>query len=138
MKKLLPFLFLTPFAALAQSVPVVEDVVKAVGPYEISSLQAQNSVIHLYLPADSVGVVGITGGDTFVSAVENTSRFDLKISEDDKSVFLKNSMAVGSATTFALTTACGVSVSVYMHTVKIDDPEKKVAPKLSLTSSSCN
>lgn len=138
MKKLLPLLFLIPVVALAQPDATIKDIVRSVGPYEISTLEAQNSVIHLYVPTDSYGVVGMTGGDTFVEAVENMKDFDLDMSEDSRSVFLQNSLKPGVSTTMVLTTACGISVSIYMHSVSNTGPEEKVAPKLSLTSSPCD
>ncbi|MDX1525886.1 MAG: hypothetical protein R3273_06565 [Pseudidiomarina maritima] len=137
MKKLIPLLFLTPGFAFAQTVERIPDIVKLVGPYEITTAQAQSSVVHLYLPYSSVGVVGLSGGDTFIEAEENINNFDLEISKDKKSVFIYNSLSAGTSTTFVVTTACSISISVHLHSIKTDDPEKEVKPKLSLVSSPC-
>lgn len=138
MKKLLLILMTLPFFANAQSVETIPDVVKLVGPYEITTQQAQSSVVHLYLPSDTTGVIGIQGEDKFADYSENTSHFSLSWTDDRKTVFMKNSMSAGSTAVFGVTTECGVSISIALHSIDLTKPENEIKPKLSLLSSPCD
>ncbi|GAL02868.1 hypothetical protein JCM19237_5761 [Photobacterium aphoticum] len=137
MKKLLLALALIPSFASANVIPTLPDVVKLAGPYEITENEAQSSVIHLYVPTGGVGVVGILGGDKFSIAEDNSSNIQLKITDNENTVFIDNNMGVGKVSSIGIGTYCGRSISISVHSIGTDSKAEQIKPKLAITSTAC-
>lgn len=132
------------FSALANPIKQNDDFVQLVGPYMITTEQAQKNVIHLYIPADSVGVIslidveGFQGGEKFLNALENRDFLSLAISKDKKSIFIDNDMSVGGVSNAVINTTCGTDMSVTIHSVVASvNNVKNFKPKLSIYSLGC-
>lgn len=115
-----------------------QDIVELIGPYNVTAEQAQSSVVHFYLPSGSIGVVGLTGGDEFAEAETPSGIFD-DISENKKTLFLRTQLSEGDSVTAGISTKCGLSLSVVIHTIAKSTNEGTIKPKLSInTASSCS
>ncbi|GHA33873.1 hypothetical protein ACFFLZ_06070 [Photobacterium aphoticum] len=137
MKKLLLALALIPSFASANVIPTLPDVVKLAGPYEITENEAQSSVIHLYIPENGIGVVGILGGDKFSVADDSSNSIQLSITDNENTVFIDNNLSVGKATTIGIGTYCGRSISISVHSIGNDSKAEQIKPKLAITSTAC-
>ncbi|MGF1687322.1 hypothetical protein L4C36_11600 [Photobacterium japonica] len=137
MKKSLFALALIPSFAFANVIPTIQDVVKLAGPYEISASEAQSSVIHLYIPKDGVGVVGILGGDKFAVAEDNSAHIQLEITDTENTIFIDNNMSAGKVSSIGVGTYCGNSISITVHSIGTDSKAEQIKPKLSITSTAC-
>ncbi len=119
------------FFTYAADVPLVRDVVKLLGPYNVSMQDVAKSQVVLYIPKYGIGTITLEGGDKFSEANENSSAFDLIIDKSNKNVTVKNSLSVGEYTTFNALTLCGKSVSVTVKSVSSSNKEStQEQPKL--------
>lgn len=109
------------------------DVVQLIGPYNVSFEKAQDSVVNFYLPEGSIGVVGLTGGDEFSEAETPSGIFD-DISENKKTIFLKTQLDEGESVTSGISTKCGLSLSVVIHTISKASVEGAIKPKLLINT----
>lgn len=132
------------FSALANPIKQNDDFVQLVGPYMITTEQAQKNVIHLYIPADSVGVIslidveGFQGGDKFNNAISNDSYFSLALSKDNKTIFIDNDHSAGKIANIVATTVCGTDMSITVHSISADpNMANTFKPKLSIYSLGC-
>ncbi|MGF1806455.1 hypothetical protein L4C31_14500 [Aliivibrio sifiae] len=137
MKKILLILTLIPSFVFANPTKGIDDVVQLVGPYKITEEQAQDSLIHLYIPENSIGVIGIQGGDKFADTRENSGKFSVKITDNESTIFINNDLDVGKVTSFGISTYCGTSISVSVHSITTNSKVGQIQPKLSILSTGC-
>ncbi|MCG9554569.1 hypothetical protein L1D11_14655 [Vibrio sp. Isolate32] len=109
------------------------DVVQLIGPYNVSFEKAQNSVVNFYLPQGSIGVVGLTGGDEFSEAQAPAGIFET-ISKNKKTIFLKTKQDEGESASSGISTKCGLTLSVVIHTIAKTSAEGTIKPKLSINT----
>ena len=133
MKKIILGLLLFSSVTLAN----IQDVVKLSGPYSVDKKQAQDSVVHFYLPQNSVAMVGLSGGDKFAAAKDNSGSITTEISENKYTVYINNSLSSGGSSVVGINTICGVSVSVVIHSLDRASKPSQIKPKLSITSPGC-
>ncbi len=113
------------------------DVVTLIGPYAINHTQAQNSVIHLKLPESGTAIVGFSGGDEFVEIWENTSRLSTKTSGNKKSLVVSSSLKPGNRNTVAVSTKCGLSLSLVIHGIEDESDAGSIQPKVIISTPDC-
>ncbi|MEZ8140366.1 hypothetical protein [Enterovibrio sp. FF113] len=133
MKKLLLSLFLFSSVATAN----VQDVVKLSGPYAVDRTQAQNSVVHFYLPTNSVASIGLSGGDTFDKAKDNINGITTDITDNGYTVYINNSISPGDSSVVGINTHCGLTLSVVIHSLEKTTKPDQIRPKLSISATGC-
>ena len=137
MRSIVLLLLIFSINAHSESIKVIHDIVKLAGPYLITDEQAQNSLIHLYVPKSSVGVVGFSGGDKVSTAQENHLHLSLNVTKDKNTIFITNNMKVGTVTNFGVNNLCGKSISIAVHSIGLNSKADEIQPKLSIKSKSC-
>ena len=131
-KKFLSLLLFSSFASANTA-----DIITLSGPYSVNHSQAQNSVVNFYLPDNSVATLGLSGGDQFATAVDNSSDISIKKSDNKYTIFINNNQKPGESSVIGVNTVCGISLSVVIHSLEKVSKAEQIKPKLSITSPGC-